>query len=483
MKKFVVLFTITLFIMSNLSAKSIHVPGEFATIQLAIDASENGDTVLVSPGEYFENINFNGKNIVVASTFILSGDRSLIESTIINGSSPDNNRRASCVLIISGENRNAVLEGFTITGGTGTLWTDEHGAGDYYEGGGILIALSSPIIRNNIIENNSVLRVGPEAVSAGGGGIRAGDGNPLIINNIVRNNTGMYGGGIVMNYAKGELWNNLIYNNTVKGANFRSETFGGGGLWCNVCDTTVVINNTIVNNSSSGGGTYEVAGKGGGALFWSSRMICKNNIIWSNSQSAGGNLFEYTPGPSTIYYNNTEEIYDGTGNISSDPLFESETYLLNDESPSIDAGDPNDNYNDRMDEENPALPLYPSKGSLRNDQGVYGGPHSLIIPKTSTGVSGDDNAGKVGQFKILKNFPNPFNPSTTIEFSIDKSAYVSISIFNSIGQKIIDLTEGFFNSGTHKELFRPQNLSSGVYTAVLNIDGKIEYSSKIMLVK
>jgi len=66
----------------------IAVPRDYVTIQAAINAAVNGDTVLVSPGTYFENINFRGKNIVVASDYILTSDPSSIKNTIINGSAP-----------------------------------------------------------------------------------------------------------------------------------------------------------------------------------------------------------------------------------------------------------------------------------------------------------------------------------------------------------------------------------------------------------
>ena len=56
----------------------------YTIIQTAIDSSINGDTIIVSPGTYVENINFNGKNIVLASEFLLNNDTSYISSTIID---------------------------------------------------------------------------------------------------------------------------------------------------------------------------------------------------------------------------------------------------------------------------------------------------------------------------------------------------------------------------------------------------------------
>jgi len=58
----------TLFLAQLVSAQAtINVPGDQATIQGAINAANNGDTVLVAPGTYFENVNFNGKAITVTS--------------------------------------------------------------------------------------------------------------------------------------------------------------------------------------------------------------------------------------------------------------------------------------------------------------------------------------------------------------------------------------------------------------------------------
>ena len=63
----------------------INVPSLFSTIQTAINYSSNGDTVLVQPGTYVENINYNGKNIVVGSLYLTTQDTSYISSTIIDG--------------------------------------------------------------------------------------------------------------------------------------------------------------------------------------------------------------------------------------------------------------------------------------------------------------------------------------------------------------------------------------------------------------
>ena len=134
-----------LFFFFSLQSQIINVPQDQSSIQSAIDVASDHDTILVASGEYFENINFKGKNIVVCSYYALTSDPNDITSTIINGGEPLHPDTASCVLIVSGEDSTSVLQGFTITGGKGTKWEDEHGPNHWYtEGGGVLIQYSSP---------------------------------------------------------------------------------------------------------------------------------------------------------------------------------------------------------------------------------------------------------------------------------------------------------------------------------------------------
>ena len=130
------------------------VPAKYPSIQAAIDSAVPGDTVLVAPGRYYENIRFKGKGIVVASQFLHSRDAADIERTIIDGSRPAHPDTGTVVRFVNQEDSTAVLEGFTITGGTGTIWLDAKDLQYFREGGGILCELGSPTIRYNHIVNN-----------------------------------------------------------------------------------------------------------------------------------------------------------------------------------------------------------------------------------------------------------------------------------------------------------------------------------------
>jgi hypothetical protein len=82
-------------------------PADFNNIQAAINDSNHGDTIIVAEGCYFENINFNGRNITLTSTDTCSPD--VVAATIIDGS-----RNGSVVTFNNDEDANCVLNGFTL---------------------------------------------------------------------------------------------------------------------------------------------------------------------------------------------------------------------------------------------------------------------------------------------------------------------------------------------------------------------------------
>lgn len=103
---------------------------QYISIQAAIEAANNGDTVLVHPGRYIENIDYIGKSITVCSLEATTNDSTYISQTIIDG-----NRNGSCVAFRNAE-QNASLQGFTLTNGTGYLINND----GLTRGGGVLIS-------------------------------------------------------------------------------------------------------------------------------------------------------------------------------------------------------------------------------------------------------------------------------------------------------------------------------------------------------
>ena len=152
--------------------------GDYATIQEGINAVTDDDTVLVYPGTYYENINYNGKNVTVASLYLITQDNSYIDSTIIDG-----NQNGSVVIFKNGEDSTAVLCGFTVQNGSGTVYQYI-----FICGGGIYCKDVSPTITDCIIKNNT---------AQWGGGIQCISSNINLKNVSVYNNRAIYiGGGI-----------------------------------------------------------------------------------------------------------------------------------------------------------------------------------------------------------------------------------------------------------------------------------------------
>jgi len=167
--------------------------GNFTTIQEGISASTDSDTVLVYPETYFENIDFSGKNITVASLFLTTGDEQFINQTIIDG-----NQSGSCVRIISGEDSSTVLCGFSISNGNGTLYVND------YLGGGLYIANSQPTIKNCFIKNNN---------SNVGGGIYC-IGSQIVLLGVSIHNNHSYssGGGIFLHNSEINFNSEILCN-------------------------------------------------------------------------------------------------------------------------------------------------------------------------------------------------------------------------------------------------------------------------------
>ena len=316
------------------------VPAKYPTIQAAIDSAVNGDTVLVAPGRYYENIRFKGKGIVVTSQFARTRDDADIDRTIIDGSRPTHPDTGTVVRFVNQEDSTAVIQGFTITGGTGTVWLDAKDLAYFREGGGVLCELGSPTIRFNHIENNSAVSKaknvkGDTLISAGGGAIRCGYSEPTITNNVIRGNHGRYGAGVVLFYSAGIVKNNLIVDNG------GGEDFGGSGLWIvgglSHRLSTLVEHNTIVNNKSStpdASNPRAMKGRGGALIAAGTKVVLRNNIVWGNSQSAG-NQVSYAPNtPPEMINNLVQGGVPGTGNLDTDPKFaETTRFTLAPDSP------------------------------------------------------------------------------------------------------------------------------------------------------
>lgn len=260
------------------SAVDLLVPGQYATIQAAIDAAASGDVVTVGPGTYREQINFNGKAISVVS----SGGP---DATIIDP--------AGSNAVTMGPN--GTISGFLIRNGAAS------------SGGGIEVRSTGSRIIGNVFENNAG---GTYGSAIGGNGA-----SPTIEGNVFRNNScgNDYLSGVVgfVNSSSPRIANNIFVDNPCRAINM---TLPEG-------NRPVVINNTMVRNR---------AGIRVDRRVPSGQQIFRNNVIVGNEIGFEVDFGSEANNPvwenNLVYGNGTD--YDvvsdqtGTaGNISADPLF------------------------------------------------------------------------------------------------------------------------------------------------------------------
>lgn len=340
-------------IASSAVCADIQVPGDYATIQEAIDNSTYGDTVKVSPGLYQERI------IIEAGITVEGAGRDV---TFLDGG-------GKCAIVwIQGSARtyNTVFRGFTIQNGNdGTYSTDEGSESGIY-----IDYPGSATIEDNVINSNR------------NHGIWVSDSyaDTVIRRNIIHGST-RYGIG---NYTGDPIIeNNIIYNNT----------WSGIQCWNSVSQPTI-RNNTIVNNVGQG----VVFGNG------STPKVFENNIIAFNGEMG---IYMYTHSsltfPLTFYYNavygnqnphNENIALDGNTSVLEDPLFTDPAaldYTLLPGSPCMDAGNPGSQFND-------------TDGS-RNDLGASGGTGSYsgdMEPPEVTGHSPAENALNQASLPIVE---------------------------------------------------------------------------------
>jgi parallel beta-helix repeat protein len=517
MKKIVLLMAVLIvFAASSASAHVINIPDDYPTIQQGIDASSDGDTVLVQPGYYNEHIGFGGHNIVLGSLFLTTGDSSYIWDTSIGGDSS-----GTVVSFGAGEDTTAMLFGFSIENGA-----EQSGGGIYcgnqsnptimsnlimdnhaipYTGGGIWCRVSNPRIIGNIIRDNTA--------ESGGGGISLLDSNPLIKDNMIFfNSGGTHGGGILCVQSNPTILNNRIYGNYAPNGGGIGTTdsdpviaenliyenvaeYGAGislAWWSGVVKNNIIYSNLaveqgggvvfhhssaqFVNNVIYGNVSETMAGAVSCLDFSAPDMV--NTIIWDNNADSFAEIFVDTSSAITISYSDIRYGWEGEGNIDIDPLFRdaangdfhlrSEACDDTSNSPCIDMGSPV--IIDSL------LDCDWGLETILSDMGAYGGGDSTAVTVDNPAIDLPE------RFALSQNHPNPFNPSTAISYSLPEHSIISLSIYNLLGRRVATIFEGVQQAGEHSVTWDASAFPSGVYFARLEAGGHSE-SVKMVLLK
>jgi len=302
-----------------LQAQIIRVPADYPTIQKGINAASSGDTVLVAEGTYYEQINFKGKKpLVVASQFLMDGNTSHIDKTIIDGSQITKIDSASVVYFISGEDTTSILCGFTITRGKGTQ--SIAGGNTFRSGGGVFLDVSgAKIIYNYFKENHLNDTLPGNAQVVYGAGLDCGttmEVHWVVIDNNVINNNSCFSRGVQSGGAGFTVWyNSRITNNTISNNICTSKgnaSVFGGGFACAPAGTlpvTSIFQHNIIKNNlaesqnnfagGAGGGFQEVTG------IFSDNEVNGNQAFCGTTSEGTSGVLIYAPKDGSISRNNT----------------------------------------------------------------------------------------------------------------------------------------------------------------------------------
>jgi parallel beta-helix repeat protein len=333
-----------------------------------------------------------------------------------------------------------------------------------------------------------------ENYSEGVGAVQLQSSTASINNNIVKDNLGWFGrsGFWITIEDSGTVAYNAILNNIFS----HIANFSGGGIFL-VGSNVNIRNNVIAFNQvwSHGGGidvrgtnisltnniiAYNWTNSSGGGIYIDNTSIqipniLKNNIVWGNVADFDPQIYNDGNRPLEVSYCDVEGGWPGVGNIDIDPLFRdtanSDFHLMSTfcgdlyDSPCVDVGDPT--IQDYL------LDCAWGLGSQLSDMGAYGGGDSLLQAVE------DHSAQTPERFVLLRNYPNPFNAGTNIEFVLSEKTYVTVTIYDILGREVETLFEGIGLPGAHTFTWNGNALSSGIYFARLTAD---DYSKNIKMV-
>tara|TARA_B100000586_G_scaffold51571_1_gene34478 strand:+ start:1840 stop:4191 length:2352 start_codon:yes stop_codon:yes gene_type:complete len=429
------------------------VPSEYATIQEAINASEDRDTILVAPGTYQENINYNGKNIVIGSYALSYGSHeTFINQTIIDGSGT-----GSVVTLNSGEDSSAVLYGFTI----------QNGNSEY--GGGIMLESAEPALRYLLIQNNTA--------DYGGGVSAQYEGEPVFNFVTVQNNTAGQGGGMRLK-DDSDAW---INNCTISG---NVSTGEGGGIYCNNASPSL-FGTLIANNSADeeGDGIY--------LMINCSPSINTSTIVYNGTENSGTGLYCITNCNTSIY----TSVFWGHGGPEIEFDSTSSPNTVNTQFSIYEGGisgiETNGNgeayYMDNSDED----PLFcdPDNGDytvasnspcllIQGQIGALGVGCEEILPIVKNLV--------LQVFTLYQNYPNPFNPNTTLCYDLPKDDMVNITIYDIMGRKVRTVVSNQQSAGHKSVQWNATNdagtpVSAGMYYYAIQANDSRQVRKMILL--
>ena len=366
------------------------------------------------------------ENLNINKNIILSST-SGPENTIIDGN--QNGRVIKLDGSVSSDIDMKII-GFSIQNGN----TSEHQGG-----GGIYLRNRSTIIENCFIMNNST-----SSPSMGGGGLSiAGDGDTevrvIIKSSLIANNTS-------------EVW-----------STGGMEPDGGGwasAIW--IPDMRNASDSISIINTSFSGNQGEVLVSFGNSYY---SFTLKNSIIWDNGNTRLGLPTQPYDSRIIVSFSNIQGGYEGEGNIDANPLF----------------CDYASNVFPNLKGDYHLMPSSPSVGTGENgvNMGALGVGCEIDRLETLSEFVPDNDF-------LHENYPNPFNPTTTLRFDLPEVSSITLTIYNMLGQKVRTFNMNDTPAGYHSVTWDATNdlgqqVGAGVYLYQLQTKDFVKTRKMVLL--
>jgi Leucine-rich repeat (LRR) protein len=505
-----------------------------ATIQTGVNAATENDTVSVAAGTYVENIKFKGKNIAV-----IGADR---KTTIIDG-----NESGSVVTFENGENSTTVLKNFTITN-SGGFSEGDYGGGIFVDdskpilesliidnnnvssasyqggGGGVCVINNGKAYINNLVISNTSGRESAALFANKGGDIKAT--NCLLVNN---NNWAVRVG----NYLVGSGGNDVELINCTVTKNLGPAIMGAGETW----GTVIATNSIIYNNIDVDGNNASYS--------CNEDCLDYNKFTYSLVQGGHSGIGNIDADPlfcdtlSYKYYDTSPAVGAGENGVNMGamgvgcdvPL--AFTWVTPSEYDAVNITKENlnteyivkwttskDIYNDSLryhivgtggnlivstsDTSNSPtyqelLEEWPAQFQMlsrmtyvydvwatdgKDSTKITGEPRKLYINRYE--YLSTEGEGVPVEFALHENYPNPFNPTTTLRFDLPEISDITLTIYNMLGQKVRTFNYQNTSAGYHSITWNATNdfgeqVGAGVYLYQLQTKDFVKTRKMVLL--
>ena len=347
------------------------------------------------------------------------------------------------------------------------------------DGNGIIVTGGDLLCEDNIFDNNEAGEATGSSVALIGGAYRV---PTVIIKNNIMKNSHSRGGAIFTGNGNVTVEGNIIFNNTASGP----FTGGGAGIfaWCIRSNICIIRDNIIIGNKSSvsGGGltvftyqtppgnycyiqrnviAYNEAGGKGGAIA----VHEGSAIIVGGQPGMGNDIFKNTGYDSVnLFYHDLPAIGD-TMNFQYNFL-----------------GNNPSNYSQYIEPDS----LF-NISNYSDSMLICGNSYDCdsLFNSIFTGIEDIEKVESTNDFRLYKNYPNPFNPSTSIKYDLYKTALIRLRIYNLLGEEVKQLInekqgKGEYNISWNGDDKNGELVSSGMYFYHLQIDHHVRVGKMIL---